>query len=174
MSTAKKTKEKKVIFLSRLRISFTGTSFKSVYVPRKASLPSLLVNIFSNSFPLLKSSVDSTTHNMVFVTVISTIPPTHLRINAHRYLLYKIRILVFQAMSTIFTGLFSRGSVGIVGFHICLSSSFTIFRFWEGENLFNVTNYLRFKDKMNSFSVGCPAGWICFSPFCHFSSYVSV
>lgn len=36
--------------------------------------------------------------------------------------------------------------------------------FLEGENLFNVTNYLRFKDKMNSFSVGCPAGWICFFP----------
>jgi len=35
-------------------------------------------------------------------------------------------------MSTIFTGLFSRGSVGIVGFHICLSSSFTIFRFFRG------------------------------------------
>lgn len=70
---------------------------------------------------------------MVFVT--QSYPPfhpTHLRINAHRYLLYKIRILVFQAMSTIFTGLFSRGSVGIVGFHICLSSSFTIFRFFRG------------------------------------------
>lgn len=67
-------------------------------------------------------------------------------------------------MSTIFTGLFSRGSVGIVGFHICHSSSFTIFRFYRGGNLSNVTNYLRFKDKMNSFSVGCPAGWICFFP----------
>jgi len=115
--------------------------------------------------PSRKSSVDSTTQYGLCHTVISTIPPKHLRINAHRHLFYKIRILVFTNDEYNIHGVIFSWVRRNSGVNICHSSSFTIFRFFRGGKPFQCHKLPTLHRQNSGLSRGVK---LLLSPFCPF------
>lgn len=136
---------------------------------RKSSLPSLLVNIFSNSLPPLENRRSILLHNMVFSHIHNSTQA--LRINTHRHLFYKIRILVFTDDEYNIHGVIFSWVRRNSGVNICHSSSFTIFRFFRGGKPFQCHKLPTLQRQNSGLSRGVK---IASFPFLSFSSYVSV